>query len=70
MHEQLQKWMKAQGLTSPQVAKKMHYSRELVWRVSTGERPISDGFKWRFSETFGAQAASEVFGTTSQPEPV
>ncbi len=71
MSDNLQKWMKAQGLTAPQVARRMGYDRVLVWRFATGERPISDGFKWRFAETFGSDTAAQVFNAPElhTPEP-
>lgn len=62
MQTALRVWMEQQGLTNGQVAKKTGYSREQVWRLATGERPITEGFKWRFAETFGIDTALAVFG--------
>lgn len=62
MNENLRDWMNRNEMSNTQVAKRMGIGRELVWRFVTGERPVTERFKWRFVETFGIDAAIEVFG--------
>lgn len=65
----LKTWMEQQGLNNSALARRMGVSYELVYKIVEGQRPVSDGFKWRFSQTFGADVAESIFGNRPQPEP-
>lgn len=61
-------WMREQGLNSPGLADRMGYDRTYIFRLLTGERPVTAAFKWKFLETFGAGPTNEVF-YGRKPEP-
>lgn len=61
-------WMKAQGLNSSSMADKMGYDRTYIFRLLTGERPVTAAFKWKFLEAFGTAPTNAVF-YGRQPDP-
>lgn len=65
----LKNWMETQELSNSALARRMGVSYELVYKIVEGQRPVSDGFKWRFSQTFGADVAESIFGKRSELEP-
>lgn len=40
------------GLTQTEVSRAMKFNKGYVSRVLRGERPLTDGFLWRFREVF------------------
>ena len=60
--EQLIEWMQLNGHTNSSLAAAMGYSYEYIYKLAAGERPVTEGFRWRFAKTFGWEEAQRVFG--------
>lgn len=57
----LRLWMDENGFTNSTLAKRMGVSYELIYKISCGVHPPSDGFKWRFAQEFGIKTARRLF---------
>lgn len=67
--EQLTTWMQSNGHTNCSLAMAMGYSYEYIYKLTTGERPVTEGFRWRFARTFGWEEVQRVFGD-AESEPI
>ena len=65
-NERLNEWMKAEGLSDAQLGDLLHFDRAHVWRVRSGRRPITDGFRWMFARVFGDRVAVSVLGEAAE----
>lgn len=65
--EQLNAWMHANGHTNTTLATAMGYSYEYIYKLTQGERPVTEGFRWRFAQTFGWDEAQRLFSATPTP---
>lgn len=65
--EQLTAWMQAHGHTNSSLAAAMGYSYEYIYKLTQGERPVTEGFRWRFSQTFGWEEAERLFNAEPTP---
>lgn len=54
-------WMQSVGHTNSSLAVAMGYSYEYIYKLTAGERPVTEGFRWRFAQKFGWQEAERVF---------
>lgn len=59
--ERFSAWMKEKGFSTNSLAEAMNESYSTIWFIANGERPASDGFKWRFALTFGYEEATRLF---------
>ena len=65
-NERLAAWMVIEGLADKEVGKQMRLDPAYVFRVRKGERPVTAGFRWRFSEAFGYEQTIKVLGESVQ----
>jgi plasmid maintenance system antidote protein VapI len=61
----LKVWMDEKGYSNRQLAQELNLSYDIIYKMSTGKRPITDGFKWRFFQRFGLEEASRIFDVTT-----
>ena len=62
--EKLRQWMGENGYTSSSLAAAVEMNYVSVFRMFKAERPLSPGFKLRFIERFGADAAEPIFDSS------
>ena len=65
-NERLAAWMVIEGLADREVGKRMRLDPAYVFRVRKGERPVTAGFRWRFSEAYGYEQTIKVLGESVQ----
>lgn len=58
----LGEWMNRRGYTNRTLADALGLSYVLVYKVTAGDKRISNGFKCRFAQRFGWDEAVAVFG--------
>lgn len=68
--ERLNQWMEQNRHNCRTLAEMTGETRQSVYGFTSGNRPISDGFKWRFAAAFGLDQAQRVFADASQAEPL
>lgn len=59
--QRLKQWIDEHGFDVARLAEVTGDSYSNVYLMTTGRRPINDGFRWRFAVAFGWQEASHVF---------
>lgn len=55
--ERLTTWMAAHHMTKEDLAAAVGLSSNMIWRITSGNREVSDNFRWRFGKTFGFDTA-------------
>jgi len=55
-------WLEKQKMPQAELARQLGFSEIYVWKISSGDKPITDAFKWRFAQTFGFDVAEQLFG--------
>jgi transcriptional regulator with XRE-family HTH domain len=55
-------WMKSVRMTRDELAKSIGYSSNLLWRILSGSRDITDAFRWRFGAVYGFDLVERVLG--------
>lgn len=60
----LQDFIAERSMSISELARNVDLAIPHVWRMVNGHQPASDGFKWRFLQAFGADAATAVFDAT------
>lgn len=60
--QQLVEWMEHNGYSNRTLAEALDLSYDLLYKVTTGERQPSEGFRWRFAKRFGFDVAERLFG--------
>lgn len=59
--QRLSTWMQRQGITTTMLAKATGIDYTYVTRMLSGDRPISDTLRWRFSIVYGPSVAMRIF---------
>lgn len=62
MHESLRRWMEEKNLSPTELSDQIGVSKYLVYLVLRNERPITDGFRWKFAQVYGWTVANQVLG--------
>ena len=62
-------WMDEKGYSKATLAKELGLGYNYIHKLTVGERPLANSFKFRFLQRFGIEEASKVFDVES-PEPV
>ena len=65
----LAEWMEHNGFTNRTLAGELGFTYDLLYAVTNGKRPISDGFRWRFAQRFGWDVAQSIFVATPINDP-
>lgn len=63
--ERFQAWMDKNGVTMKSLALQMSISYLSVYTILIQRRNLTSNFKWRFTQVFGWEVASQLF---DQPE--
>lgn len=58
----LAEWMERNGYSNRTLAEALGFSYDLLYKVTSGERPVSEGLRWRFAQRFGWEEAVALFG--------
>ncbi len=67
---ELKNFLHAQDLSVTLLAKRVKMSVPHVWRMVNDQSAVSDAFRWRFQQAFGAEASERVFGTATKEQHV
>lgn len=59
--QRLLQWMHDNGYSTRSLAAKIGVSHTGIHYMTSGDRPVSDAFKWRFKKVFGAEIADSLF---------
>ena len=62
------KFMDENGLSQADVARRLGYQQSHVSMVINGQRRVTDGFRYRWLEAFGAKALSHLNGDAEPQE--
>ncbi len=57
----LKTWMRNNNFTNSSLAERLGISYESVYKIAEDIRPVSNGFKWRFTQAFGLETAQSIF---------
>ena len=66
----LVEWMERNAYTNRTLADSLGFTYDLLYKVTSGERPVSEGFRWRFAQRFGWNEAVAIFGDAGAPSEV
>lgn len=58
----IKEFMHEKGLTQAELAAKLGYTQPHIANVINGKDPITDKFRWRWHEAFGAKAMKVLNG--------
>jgi hypothetical protein len=62
-------WLAERQWTHKDLARRMKWSPTHIYGALGGAWSLSDSFRWHFAETFGLEAAAEIFDIRrSQPD--
>lgn len=56
-------------MTQAELAAKLNFHQSYISMVIKGDRPITDAFRWRWQEAFGARALRVLNGETPDAKP-
>lgn len=63
----LKRWMAEKGYSNSELAQQLGFSYEYIYKLAIGrDKPLTDGFKWRFIQRFGWEEANKVFDAIPQ----
>ena len=65
-NERLAAWMVIEGLADKEVGQRLGLDPAYVFRVRKGTRPVTAGFRWRFSQAYGYEQTIKVLGESVQ----
>lgn len=60
-NERILAWMKERNIGNSELAAAMGISYDLAYKVTTGQRIITDTFRWRFAQAYGYEEATRLF---------
>jgi plasmid maintenance system antidote protein VapI len=60
-NERILEWMKTRNIGNSDLATAMGISYDLAYKVTTGQRIITDAFKWQFQQAYGYEEATRLF---------
>jgi plasmid maintenance system antidote protein VapI len=65
----LKTWMDENGYSNSRLAQELGLGYDLIYKLAvTGDRKMTNDFKWRFSERFGRDEAAKVVEVNQQPQ--
>lgn len=64
----LQSFLTEKQMNVSQLARAVDMAIPPVWRMVNGQQPVSDAFRWRFLQAFGADEAVRIFGNGHSEE--
>ena len=62
-NEKLRQWLNENNKKIVDLADAIGWSYNYVANMVSGNKPLTDGFRWRFGEVYGFEAAQAVFNT-------
>ncbi len=60
--DRLVAWMHDKGMKQKDLAKALGFETSYISMIVSGQRVITDAFRWRFAQAFGFDVAAELFG--------
>lgn len=65
-NERILAWMKERNIGNSELAAALGISYDLAYKVTTGQRIVTDAFKWQFQQAYGYEEASRLFAQPQQ----
>ena len=59
-NKKLNEWISACHLSRRELADSLGLSSNYIWRLLSGNREVSDGFRWKFGKKYGFKVAENV----------
>lgn len=63
---QLRSFLSERNMTQTELAERLDFRSSYISMIISGKRPLTDTFRWRFMQAFGADPANSVL---EQSEP-
>jgi transcriptional regulator with XRE-family HTH domain len=58
--DKLTVWMQSHRMTRDDLAKGLGLSSNFLWRILSGNRPMTDSFRWKFGMVYGFDIAVRI----------